>query len=117
MWRAYFGFDISLNNSISLLILSIVLLVFLTLLLRIWRCVLQRIFHSFNCLNCLKLSLTLFGTTFSLRHPGLQCLPALQGSHRPNSQTNPGNSSQTQGKIWKRTPMGAVTIQSTAPHR
>ena len=23
--------------------------------------------------------------------PGHQCLPALQGSHRPNSQTSPGN--------------------------
>ena len=66
-----------LNNSISLLILSIVLLVFLTLLLRIWRCVLQMIFHSFNCLNCLKLSLILFGTTFFLRHLRLKILCCL----------------------------------------
>ena len=43
-----------------------------------------------------------------------QMSTSLAGTHRPNSQRSPGNSSQTQGKIWKRTPMGAVTIQSTA---
>ena len=49
--------------------------------------------------------------------PGHQCLPALQGSHWPNSQTSPGNSSQAQGKTQERSPMGSVTIQTTAPHR
>ena len=68
---------LDLNNSISLLILSIVLLVFRTLPLRIRQCVLQRILHSFNCLNCLKLSLTIFGTTFSLRHLRLKTLCCL----------------------------------------
>ena len=40
-----------------------------------------------------------------------------QGSHWPNSQTSPGNSLQAQGKTRERSPMGSVTIQSTAPHR
>ena len=39
----------------------------------------------------------------------------MQGSHWPNSQTSPANSSQAQGKTWERSPMGSVTMQSTAP--
>ena len=59
---------LDLKVSMSLLILSMVLLVFDTLLLIIWQCVLHSILHSFKGLNCLKLSLTLLGTMFSLRH-------------------------------------------------
>ena len=48
------------NDSMFLLILSIVLLVFLTLLLRILWCVLQRILQSFNCLKLFEVKFNTF---------------------------------------------------------
>ena len=77
MWSIYFILMLAFSVSMSLLNFSIALLVFLTLLLRIWRCVLHRILRSVNGLNCLKLILTLFGTTFSLRHLRLKTLCCL----------------------------------------